>query len=183
LAPFGTGQALVIVGSVPIAAPLLSISLLDAFGSLVSSDNSSICEVSGIRNDTQGIIALGFSDTYTSLNGIVDIFPFSVENGPGMPGLLSIKCTAVGETSRKLPALYFPLATSIVTVAWTANTLALPKIYILPSTANEAYPPTRPLSVALVDNSGSTITAVSVRCGLSISSVVDSNGRSGQPRL
>ena len=180
-APFGSGSnvvnALVIVGSVPIAAPLLSILLLDVFGAVVSSDNSSVCEVSGIRNDTQGILALGFSDTYVASGGIVRIFPFSIENGPGMPGLLSVKCIAAGEVFRELPVLYFPLATSIVSVSWTAPTLALPHIYILPSTANEAYPPTRALSVSLIDNSGSTISAVSVRCSLSIIGVVDSQGR------
>ncbi len=178
LTPFKNGSALVVIGSVPIAGPLLHVALVDAFGQAVLSGNSTTCVLTGVRNDTGAALSL-ISVTYASLSGIVSIFPLTVQNGPGISALLTLAClvSAAGVSpARPLPLLTAPLGTSIVAVAWSAASLAAAPIYFLSSTADAPKPPNAPIVANLVDNSGLVITAVSVSCSLAVVSGVDSTG-------
>jgi hypothetical protein len=179
LQPFGTlSSALVVVGSIAVLQPLVQIELIDSLGHRVTSDNRSTCLISAVRNDTGGLLSLGFSSTYTANSGIISIFPFSVNNGPGVAGLISMSCTTSSDSFLEplvLPLLSLPIGTSIVTVAWTEETLSSP-IYFLSSTSDSPKPPSSPIKVKLIDGSGSTITSISVRCSLSITQAKNSFG-------
>jgi len=179
LQPFGSlSSALVVVGSIAVLQPLVQIELIDALGQRVTSDNRSTCLISAVRNDTGGLLSLGFSSTYTSIDGIISIFPFSVNNGPGVGGLITMSCTTASDSFLDplvLPLLSLPIGTSIVTVAWTEETLSAP-IYFLSSTSDSPKPPSSPIKVKLIDGSGSTITSISVRCYLSITQSKNSFG-------
>ena len=179
LQPFGSlSSALVVVGSIAVLQPLVQIELIDALGQRVTSDNRSTCFITAVRNDTGGLLSLGFSSTYTSIGGIVSLFPFSVNNGPGVAGLITMSCTTASDSFLEplvLPPLSLPIGTSIVTVAWTEETLSLP-IYFLSSTSDSPKPPSSSIKVKLIDGSGSTITSISVRCSLSITQARNSFG-------
>ena len=187
LRAFGSvSSALVVVGSVAVAQPLLQVVLLDGLGQLVASDNSSSCVVSGVRNDTGGVLSLGFANIYTAQSGIVSVFPFAVENGPGLAALLTVACTTAGVGSSPalaLPVLALALGTSPVTVAWSDASLAAAPVYFLSSTTSLLAPPSAPVAVKLVDLTGSTIAAVSVRCALSIATAVDGAGAAAAAAL
>jgi hypothetical protein len=177
--PFGNlSSALVVVGSISVLQPLLQIELVDFFEQRVISDNASSCSLAAIRNDTGGLLSLGFSNIYTSLSGIINIYPFSINNGPGISGLITISCTTYNDNflePLKLSPIHFPIGTSIVTVVWTEETLSLP-IYFLSSTSDSPKPPSSAIAVKLIDGSGSTISSISVRCSLSILKATNSFG-------
>lgn len=165
--------ALVIVGAVPVGGVLWRLQATDALGQWVAFDNFTVCRHTAMRNDTGQLAALGFEPVYSSVHGIVPTFPFVLNVGPGVPGLLTAECET---ENRKLPRASVPLFTDSVRIAFSANTLAN-TIYLLPSSGRNPRPAERILEVQVVDNSGQPV-PLQVNCGYTVERAFNALGQS-----
>lgn len=177
----GAGQSLVVVPNEAVSAPLLSLPLLDALGQPSLGDNGTACtlSVTKVSGASSSFAVLGFPTTYQAAFGVVTISPFSLLEAPGTTGTLSLACvTTEGLT---LPAYSAAIATSTVSLSWSAVTMArLASASLLPSTSWAPVPLAQPIELEVRGSSGQLIiTSSPLACSLAITSSIGPDGALG----
>jgi len=167
-----------VIPNQPVESPLMVLNVTDAFGQLVTSDDTIECSLTGQRLDIAAPLSLGFQGRYQVVGGRINIFPFVAAVGPGAQAMCSLSCTSATFGGAFLPVLFL-LSTSGLTFTWEPGTLAASQagsLAALPSTARDLYEFSVPVAARLQDEAGEVVTAGSVQCRVALAAAWDGAG-------